>query len=82
MTNDTPRKPPENKPPENMPPDGPPRPGRKTGDERADRNTVDPGSDPDIAGDAGGTGYANTDEARPDEGGDVRDTKGQPHPLI
>ncbi|MDQ6435907.1 hypothetical protein RB623_17770 [Mesorhizobium sp. LHD-90] len=67
--------------PPRLTPDGKPRRPRRTGDETG-RSTVDSGQDPNIAGDAGEGGYANTDEARPDDDGLVRRGDQRDPPLI
>ena len=67
--------------PPRLTPDGKPQEPRRTGDEteHSDEGLVE---DPGITGDAGNGGYANTDEARPDGDGLVREGDQRDHPLV
>jgi hypothetical protein len=67
--------------PPRLTPDGKPQQPRRTG-EQSQRSTVDQAEDPEIAGDTEDGGYANTDEARPDEDGLVRRGEDRDRPLI
>lgn len=67
--------------PPRLTPDGQPQEPRRTGDEtdRSDEGLVE---DPEIAGDTQGGGYANTDEALPDNDGLLREGDQRDHPLV
>jgi hypothetical protein len=67
--------------PPRLTPDGKPQEPRRTGDEteRSDEDLVE---DPELTGDLGEGGYANTDEARPDDDGLVREGDQRDHPLV
>lgn len=67
--------------PPKLTPDGKPFRQRRGTDE-TDRSIVDEAQDPEIPGDANRPGYGNTDEARPNADGLVRNGEDREPPLI
>ena len=62
-------------------PDGKPQRQRRTDDE-TDHSTVDDGQDPRLTRDVNDGGYANTDEAKPNDDGLVRRGDNRNAPLV